>query len=55
MAIIEIKDDLSSFHLPAGAVGQVATYTEHWHMFAIIRRILLRMKSWMNFVFTEGH
>jgi hypothetical protein len=35
--------------------AQVALHTEHWHHFAIIRRILLRMKSWMSFVFTEGH
>jgi hypothetical protein len=41
--------------VPAGAAAQVAVYTEHWHHFAIIRRILLRMKSWMNYVFTEGH
>ncbi len=47
-------DDLSPYNLSAGAVGQVAAYTDHWQMFAIIRRILLRMKSWLNYVFTEG-
>jgi multidrug resistance efflux pump len=55
LAYIEIVDDLSPFNLPGGAVGQVAAYTEHWQMFAIIRRILLRMKSWLNYVFTDGH
>jgi multidrug resistance efflux pump len=55
IATIDIEDDLSGYQVPAGAAAQVAVYTEHWHHFAIIRRILLRMKSWMNYVFTEGH
>jgi len=46
---------VTGYQVPAGAAAQVALYTEHWHHFAIIRRILLRMKSWMNYVFTEGH
>jgi multidrug resistance efflux pump len=55
IARIDIEDDLSGYQVPAGAAAQVAVYTEHWHHFAVIRRILLRMKSWMNYVFTEGH
>jgi multidrug resistance efflux pump len=55
LAQVEIAEDLSEYQLPAGSSAQVAVYTEHWHHFAIIRRILLRMKSWMNYVFTEGH
>jgi multidrug resistance efflux pump len=55
IALIDIEEDLSEYQVPAGAAAQVALYTEHWHHFAIIRRILLRMKSWMNYVFSEGH
>jgi multidrug resistance efflux pump len=55
LARIKVTEDLSTYQLPAGSAGQVAVYTEHWHHFAIIRRILLRMKSWMNYVFSEGH
>jgi multidrug resistance efflux pump len=55
LALIDIEEDLSGYQVPAGAAAQVALYTEHWHHFAIIRRILLRMKSWMNYVFSEGH
>jgi multidrug resistance efflux pump len=55
IASIDIEDDLSGYQVPPGAAAQVAVYTEHWHHFAVIRRILLRMKSWMNYVFTEGH
>jgi multidrug resistance efflux pump len=55
IAVIDILDDMTPYHLPPGAVGQVATYTHHFHHFAMIRRILLRMESWLNYVFTEGH
>ena len=55
IAIIDISDDTSSYHLPGGSAAQVALYTEYAHHFAIIRRILLRMRSWQNYVFLEGH
>lgn len=55
VAIIELDDDLSAYNLPGGAAAQVAVYTPYAHHFAIIRRILLRMRSWENFVFFEGH
>jgi multidrug resistance efflux pump len=55
IAVIGISDDTSSYHLPGGSAAQVALYTEYAHHFAIIRRILLRMRSWQNYVFLEGH
>jgi multidrug resistance efflux pump len=55
VAVIDIKDDTSSFNLPGGAAAQIAVYTPFAHHFAIIRKILLRMRSWENFVFLEGH
>jgi multidrug resistance efflux pump len=48
---IEIVDDHTGYHLPPGSTGEVAVYSDHWHMLAIVRKILLRMKSWQNFVF----
>ena len=53
--IIELDDDMSSFNLPAGSVAEVAIYTEHVEHVAMIRRFLLRMKSWQNYLFSEGH
>lgn len=47
---IAIADDLSTYQLPAGATAQVAVYSDHWAPVAAIRRILLRMKSWLNYV-----
>jgi hypothetical protein len=55
LAEIRITDDLSEYRPPAGSSAQVAVYTEHWHHFAIFRRSLLGMKSWMNYGFTDGH
>jgi multidrug resistance efflux pump len=52
---ISIHDDLSDYNLPAGSVAEVAVYTEHVQHVAMIRRILLRMKSWQNYIFGEGH
>jgi multidrug resistance efflux pump len=52
---IEITDDLSCFNIVPGSIGNVAVYTEHMHHLAMMRKVLLRMKSWMNFLFGEGH
>jgi len=37
--------------VPGGAFGQTAVYSEHFHHVAIMRKILLRMAAWMNYVF----
>lgn len=38
-------------HLPGGAYGQMAVYSDHFHHVAIMRKILLRMSAWMNYLF----
>jgi multidrug resistance efflux pump len=53
LAIIDVEEDISSYQLPPGAAAEVAIYTEHWHHIALLRRILLRMRSWQNYVFLE--
>jgi multidrug efflux pump subunit AcrA (membrane-fusion protein) len=55
LAIIDVEDDLKPYQIPLGAAGQVAIYTEHWHHVSMIRKILLRMRSWQNYIFLEGH
>ena len=54
-ATITITDDISAYQIPLGSAAQVALLTEHWHHLALLRRILLRMISWRNFVYLEGH
>lgn len=46
---IKFDEDLSDFFLPMGSVGTVAVYSEKWHHVTIIRKMLMRMKSWQNF------
>lgn len=37
--------------LPGGAFGQAALYSEYFHHVSIIRKVLLRMAAWMNYIF----
>jgi multidrug resistance efflux pump len=55
VALIDVTDDTSEYQIPLGASAQVAIYTEHWHHVSLLRKILLRMRSWQNYVFLEGH
>ena len=55
LAVVDITDDMSPYQIPLGAAAQVAIYTEHWHHVSLLRKILLRMRSWQNYVFLEGH
>ena len=55
VAEIDITDDLSEYQIPLGASAEVAILTKHWHHIALLRRILLRIRSWQNYVFLEGH
>ncbi len=41
----------AQYRLPAGRFGQAAVYSEHFHHLGILRKVLLRMAAWMNYVF----
>jgi multidrug resistance efflux pump len=53
MALIDIVDDVSSYQIPVGSAAEVAVYTEHFEELSLLRKILLRMKSWQNYIFLE--
>jgi multidrug resistance efflux pump len=55
VAIIDVSDEMYNYQIPLGSTAQVAIYTKHWHHLSLLRKILLRMRSWENFVFLEGH
>ncbi len=55
LVAIEPEDDLSKYLIVPGSTAQVAVYTHHMHHLAIMRKVLLRMKSWTNFIFGDGH
>ena len=52
--MIKVEDDLSDYNIPAGAKAEVAIYSENWKPFSIIRKVLLRVKSWKKFIFAGG-
>jgi len=55
LVVIEPEEDMSKYLIVPGSTAQVAIYTEHFKHLDIIRKVLLRMKSWTNFIFGDGH
>ncbi|QYJ78125.1 HlyD family secretion protein [Shewanella acanthi] len=55
IVIIDIDDDAIRKQFPAGVQGQVAVYSEHFHHISVMRKVLLRMKGWLNYLFFDGH
>jgi len=54
LALLDIVDDTSAYQSPLGAAGEAAIYTDHFHELSLLRKILLRMRSWQNYVFFES-
>jgi multidrug resistance efflux pump len=52
---IEPEEGISKYLIVPGSTAQVAIYTHHMHHLAILRKVLLRMKSWTNYLFSDGH
>jgi multidrug resistance efflux pump len=55
LVVIEPEDDISKYLIVPGSTAQVAIYTHHMHHLAVMRKVLIRMKSWTNFLFSDGH
>ena len=50
--IIDLDDPkFEQYDLPYGLYGESAVYSEHAHHLAAMRKILLRMASWMDYLF----
>jgi len=52
--LIDITDpEFEAFEgtVPGGAYAQAAIYSEHFHHVAVLRKILLRMSAWLNYLF----
>jgi len=52
---IEPQEDISKYLIVPGSTAQVAIYTHHMHHLGIMRKVLLRMSSWTNYLFSDGH
>lgn len=49
--VFDYDEDVAALNLPIGAQASIAIYTDRVHVLSIVRKIILRMKSWENFVF----
>jgi hypothetical protein len=54
LAVLDILDDMSGYQVPLGSAGEATIYTEHFHELSLLRKILLRMRSWQNYVLFES-
>jgi multidrug resistance efflux pump len=55
LAQIDVSDEMRAYQIPLGSKAEVAIYTDHLHDLSLLRKILLRMKSWQKYVFLEEH
>lgn len=53
LVILKLKDEMAAYDLPYGTTAEVAVYTEHAHHLAMMRKILLRMNSWKNYLYLD--
>ena len=51
---LALVDDTSGFQVPLGSAGEAAIYTQHFRELSLLRKILLRMRSWQNYIFPEA-
>lgn len=53
MVKLKMTDDISEFNLPLGTAFEVAVYSDHFEHVAIMRKVLIRMKSWQNYLYLD--
>ncbi|MGF1725716.1 HlyD family secretion protein [Photobacterium nomapromontoriensis] len=50
---LKITDDLSQYRLPQGTNVEIAVYSDQFEHVAVMRKVLIRMKSWQNYLFLD--
>ncbi|MGB5120900.1 MAG: hypothetical protein WBO13_07875, partial [Vibrio fluvialis] len=50
---LRITDDMSEFNLPLGTNAEVAVYSDTFEHVSIMRKVLIRMKSWQNYLYLD--
>ncbi|WP_434926917.1 HlyD family secretion protein [Shewanella sp. HL-SH5] len=53
VVLIDLDKNTTLDSLPAGVAGQAAIYTEHFSHVAVMRKVLLRMQGWLNYLFGD--
>jgi hypothetical protein len=49
-AFVLALDDADGLELPAGTAGVAAIYTERAQAIRIIRKVVIRMTTWLNYL-----
>lgn len=49
--VFEYGEEIASLKLPGGSQAIAAVYTEHFHALGLVRKIILRIKSWEHYLF----
>ncbi len=50
---IELEENVEINTLPDGVYAQVAVYSEHFEHVSVMRKVLLRMTSWMHYLYLD--
>jgi len=53
LALIELEPNALVESLPDGIYAQVAVYSDHFSHVAVMRKVLLRMTSWMHYLYLD--
>lgn len=53
LALIELEPNAQVESLPDGIYAQVAVYSDHFSHVAVMRKVLLRMTSWMHYLYLD--
>ncbi|EOV8484566.1 HlyD family secretion protein [Klebsiella aerogenes] len=53
MATIELESNTAIDSLPDGIYAQVAVYSDHVSHLSVMRKVLLRMTSWMHYLYLD--
>ncbi|TCV94269.1 HlyD family secretion protein [Biostraticola tofi] len=53
LAIIELAPNADVDALPDGIFAQVAVYSDHFSHVSVMRKVLLRMTSWMHYLYLD--
>ncbi len=53
LATIELEPDAAVDALPDGIYAQVAVYSDHFTHVSVMRKVLLRMTSWMHYLYLD--
>ncbi len=53
LAVIELAPNAAVDALPDGIFAQVAVYSDHFSHVSVMRKVLLRMTSWMHYLYLD--